>query len=353
MIVSIYEKNRLNRLNNKGIVIETIYKSDSESKREYVRATDGKVNDSVLGKLIYQKRFFKGEECIDVIEDFGHKVRYTIKSYNDENEIICCPNCNHKGRVIDFIDNCPYCGTNFNIGINNQSYGRRYLYSPSREDVSSTQIVIEYIVVFSVLICMLSPLLGMIATMFTEEIYPMIWGLALLPIGLIVTLIFVNILKYMYAKKGEYIGNVVKKEKNIFKNYGKKQDTFYNDLYTELMLLYYNDKNNIDDADLIDFDILDYKNLTEEEKGKLSIKLKIRKIYYSEDKIHTQLNNYKVTMKQNENITKKEDNFLVINCPSCGSSIDVTDKECKYCGRINNSKNDWILEKIERVESLE
>ena len=118
MLASVYERKKLKRLEEKGIVIETLYYNVNQTKGKiYTRATDGKILDNVTDKAIKEKRYFKNDGCIYREDNFNPRIHYTIKTYQNEDEDIKCPNCGNRGKVKDFIDNCPYCNTNFNFGI--------------------------------------------------------------------------------------------------------------------------------------------------------------------------------------------------------------------------------------------
>ena len=131
MIVSVYEKKRLERLNKKQLVIEEIYyNNNNNSNEKYIRATDGKMNDNIIDKSLYEKRYFKNNQCIKVENNFNSLIKYTIQSYNDENEIISCPNCGNKTKTKELINGCQYCGTSLNIGINNKNIMKKQILSP-------------------------------------------------------------------------------------------------------------------------------------------------------------------------------------------------------------------------------
>ena len=119
MVISVYEKEKLDRLKDKKIVIETIYYNPNTSSDEvYVRSTDGKMNDTIKYKAIKEKRYFLKDECIFIEKNFDKNTLYNIVNYDNEDEIIECTNCGHSGKKIDLIDGCPYCKTIFNFGAN-------------------------------------------------------------------------------------------------------------------------------------------------------------------------------------------------------------------------------------------
>ena len=100
MITSVYEKKKIKRLNEKNLVIETLYYNPNANVEHiYVRTTDGKRNEEIYLRPIKEKRYFLNNECIFVDNNFNKDCLYTIKNYEDENEKISCPNCGNEGKV--------------------------------------------------------------------------------------------------------------------------------------------------------------------------------------------------------------------------------------------------------------
>ena len=103
-------------------------------------------------------------------------------------------------------------------------------------------------------------------------------------------------------------------------------------------------------SDLIDFEIVDYLNIEFLSEDELIITCKVKEIYY-DSKIHTCENTYKIKVYHND-VNYIKDNNKIIKCLTCGASLDITQKKCKYCGRINDINNEWIIELIEKISNL-
>ena len=327
MLASVYERKKLKRLEEKGIVIETLYYNVNQTKGKiYTRATDGKILDNVTDKAIKEKRYFKNDGCIYREDNFNPRIHYTIKTYQNEDEDIKCPNCGNRGKVKDFIDNCPYCNTNFNFGISDTNGSiREKIYT-----ITSPKFWILYIL--SVIISTI-----IMTQLFNKEVFIFV----LIPLIITILMFFLIgslVIGVIREKRNKMYKALSKKDQKNFWKSEKNEKTFYNDLYKEIVSYLYCQK------DLIDFDILDYNELEFINETEIGISCNIRKITY-QDKIKTEKRKLIIKMKYQDS-NKKDENYKVINCSNCGASIDISKKECIHCGKIININNEWIAEKI-------
>ena len=340
MIISVYEKSKMKRLKEKEIVIEEIYHNTNQrNSPKFVRATDGKMNDNIIDKALYEKRYFYNNECIKVENNFDNLIHYTIKSYNDEQEVITCPNCGNKGKVIELIDGCPYCSTNFNLGISNLNITKKQILSQLfAEDFYKTCriFLIPYLIIAAIV--------SLVSQSLIVFVFWLILIMFIAPGLILIWLIYLCIKPTQPPKEMSY-SNARKEMWKIEKN----ENTFYNDLYTELMIYFYNDKNNALERDLIDFNIVEYNGITFYGEEKIDVYLTLRKNYFVNKKIKTYDTKYKITMKYNNKDMINNENYKIIQCKSCCSNIDIMSKECKYCGRISNIKNEWILDSMKKI----
>lgn len=328
MLISVYEKEKLKRLEEKKLIEETIYYNPNNSSDEvFVRSSDGKMCDEIYRKAIKEKRYFQDDECVFVEKNFDKNILYNIVNYNDENEIIECRNCGNSGAVRDFINGCQYCRTVFNFGIND-------IYSVKKQFISQIHfkrdiMVYLFITIITYLILLFLP--------FESDSFN--WW-SLIPAAFIISIspsliinIFISVLK---QKNNSDYG--LEKYAAVKWKIKKDEKVFYNNFKAELMIKLY------EKVDLIDFEIIDYLNVDFLSEDEIIVTCKIRELYYK-DKMIVSEEVYKVKMHYNNKACKSNN---VINCLSCGNTIDITQEKCSYCGRINDSKNEWIMDSIEK-----
>jgi len=327
MIASIYERKKLKRLEEKGIVIETLYYNVNQSNgKTYVRATDGKMLDDITDKAIKEKRYFKNGECIYRENNFNPRIHYTIKTYQNEDEDIKCPNCGNRGKAKNFIDNCPYCNTNFNFGISNTNRSSR----EKIQNITSPKFWVLY--ALSVIISTI-----LFKLLFNKKVFASTVILLIITM-LMLFLIGTLIIGIIREKRNKMYKTLSKQDqKNIWKS-EKNEKTFYNDLYKEIVSYLYCQK------DLIDFDILDYNGIEFINETEIRTSCDIRKVTY-QNEIKSERKQLNIKMKYQES-NKIDENYKTINCSNCGASIDISKKECNHCEKIININNEWIMEEI-------
>lgn len=338
MVLSVYEKKKLERLNQKGIVIEELYYNTNNSRNEYfVRSSDGKMNDKIIDKALYQKRYFKGDECIRVLEKFNPNLHFTILDYNNEEEIVRCPNCGAEGKIVDFIDGCPYCFSSFNFGIHNSNVIKMEVI----QQIFSRGFWRIHII-FSVLL--------LFAAIFIRLKFQLSWGIIISTMLYVYLVFFSNSLivyfVYLCINSNKKESTYKISRKSVW-NSDEDEDVFYKNLYTEMLIWFYSEAS---EKDLIDFDIINYKDLTIE-GDRINIQLTIRKVYFIQDTTNVEKDEYKVTMLKNVSY-KNHKNISIFQCSGCGAAVNISDKECKFCGNINNIKNEWIMGSIEKIKPI-
>ena len=332
MVISVYEKEKIKRLNEKNIVIETIFYNPNNSKGEvFVRSTDGKMNDNINYKAIKEKRFFLNDECIFVEKNFNSSFLYNIINYEDENGVIKCPNCGNSGKVSEFIDRCPYCGTIFNFGLNDINNSKKQLkyHFHFKYDLKVFLIVliINSLFLFLLFLLMAMPIVVSIVFSFLMSF----------DFSAFLSLIIISIISSKkYSNNPDY---GLEQYKNIIWKISRDEKVFFNNFKAELMINLFEQKN------LIDFEITDYCNIDFLSEDEVIVTCKVREIFYNNE-INVFENTYKIKTKHND-INKK--NNIVIKCLGCGSSMDITQKKCNYCERINDFNNEWIIETVEKI----
>ena len=92
------------------------------------RRTDNKDNDDIKAGIICEKEYFINNKPVHIEKNFDSRIEYTYISQDEEKKETTCPNCGMEGKLIDFIDGCPYCKTNYNMEYNDKDLGSKYHY---------------------------------------------------------------------------------------------------------------------------------------------------------------------------------------------------------------------------------
>lgn len=327
MILSIYEKKKLDRLKEKNVVIEELYLNTNNKNKYYTRLSDGKVSDPIIDNILYEKKYYYDEKLLKQELYFNPDMKFTIINYNNKNEIVECPNCGNKDIIINMIDGCPYCYTNFTYGINNERKTKQLNPSLVGFNLIIKKIIIAYLLfslIVSVIHCEVKGLYD----------YFFIYFFVYSSIASIILILSLIMYKFNISKQ-------YKQTQIEVKNSKKDENIVKKNIYMELISYLYDTEK-----DLIDFDILEFVSLDFEKNKVLSI-INLRKIYFTNGHIYSKTNLYNVQMIENKNY-KNLKNLEVLECPNCGASIDTNMKECEYCHKINSIKNEWILETIEK-----
>lgn len=326
MIISVYEKEKIKRLNKNNIVIEEHYYNPNQRNSPiYIRATDGMILDNFFDKALKQKKYFLNGKCIYCLDDFNSNIHYNICHFNDENEIVKCPNCGNNNKAILMLDGCPYCKSFFNFGINN-------LNSAKRQKVTRILSPLFFVIFFIILF--ISFLLICFSNSESNNIlFSLLITLGIgFPLFIFMFLCF-RIIKVIFRTDHRHDYSVINKN-NIW-NSTRDEKRFYNDFYRELILYLFSNES------VIDFDILEYCKLDFINDDMVTILCVIRTIYF-ENHIYCKKNKYSFKLKYSDNNVEAV-NYKVINCFGCGASISVSEQCCSYCGKINNYNNNWKL----------
>lgn len=328
MVISVYEKLQMKRLKEKDIVIESIYINPLRPNGyPYIRTTDGKVLNNIRNFPLKEKRYFHNNEFIYKDDKFDDEILYNIETFEDENEIITCPNCGNEGKVIDLMDGCPYCRSVFNFGISDKIIGKRKI-------VKGIDLWF-YFKLYLLWLPLEFFIMGILCSVFVEEA-----SLVLLLGNIILFLILIIIIRKHKLKeklKYEYYKGIEWKS-------SKNERNFYNNLYLELLIDLFETK------DLIDFEIVNYEKINFISDNEIIIYCLIRKIFYT-DKIIVTNSTYEIKLNYNDRkIDVNDNNYKLVKCLGCGSSIDVSADKCNYCHRINDTNNEWIIESIKKTE---
>lgn len=335
VMVPVSEKYHYKRLQEKGIVIEDRFIRESENRKEiYVRSSDGIRNDQILRLPRLEKLYFLNKKYIGRIKGKTN-IKYTFYS-NILNDEIVCQNCSHKSNSKDFLDGCPYCGTEFNMNYTTQNYGIKEMMEVL--NTKRTYLVIFIITIFLYFLILKANNFKLITFIMSIIGVPILYFAVYL--ATMVIMLPVCIIRLFLV--GEEL-SIWKKAQKL--NLNVNEYKFYSDLNCELLKYLYDEKLFPEEKDLIDFQILKYnkiKVISYNPELIIEVQYTIQKIYLKGKYIRDIIQKHNTCLKYNK-IHIENKGYTVINCPNCGNSLDITKKECEYCGTITNFKNEWSV----------
>lgn len=325
---TITDKKHIDRLNEKGIVIEDVF---VKKGREMVRISDGSRLDQVYNASRKLKKYYYNGKCIYKEKNFDKNSNYTFATYN-KNDLINCPNCGVSGPIKNFYEGCPYCDTSFNI-----DYGlKRYNFNSAKELFNSKM--------FKIIVIVLAILLPFIINYIkTYDLKTALLSILMFPISWFISY-FLCCMLYGPILFIKVILNTYQESKNI-KNGKFERKKIINSLNYELNNFYYND---IRYNDLIDYDIIEYYFIFDKEINNetyIDIKCKIRKYYFVNKKIKKKTKKEKIRLKYN-NLENNNHTRNIVKCTGCGASIDVTKSFCEYCNTKVPKISEWLIDKF-------
>lgn len=326
------------QLNKYKINIETTYISENKL---LVRNTNNSKNDDIINGIRIKKNYYLKDKLVHTETKFDSRINYTFISKDLLKKNFKCVNCGMSSDLNTFIDGCPYCGTNYNLEYNQKDLGSKYHYDLVLK--SNLYRIITGIV--DLVISILLAFLYIKNTSRTFNSYDIskvfIYGLIL---SLILYYVFYLLDAYVVLgpiRRYKEIGN--KKQEEFWNSTKIDKTVFFNNLNYEIKKKYYNTEN------IIDYDILDYDKFTNYEKdSKLHVKVKVylRVVYYINGKIKSKYIQDEFTLiRHNEKIEDINPGINMIRCTHCGSTLNVNDDVCAYCGNKIKYYQEWILEK--------
>lgn len=327
-MVTITDKNQIDRLNEKQIVIEDIF---SKKGNILIRSTDGIRCDQVFNATRVEKRYFHKNKCIFVEKNFDKNSNFTFATHSKDHKINCS-NCGASGSIDKFYDGCPYCDTNFNIDYNLKRYGmsefKAYINTKKIKNISLISASI-----ITILVCIIQKI-TLPQILLSILAFPIILFFSYLVCSFFV---FINLLSNIFSE--------IRLESKNFKNGKLDRNKLISHLIFELKNFYYNNEKY---SNLIDFDIIKYERIEDfiiNENLYVVFSYKIRKYFFKNGKIIKKINKEKVRLKCNYQ-TNNLNVHNIISCSNCGASIDISKKYCEYCKTKIESVKEWVLDKF-------
>lgn len=330
-----YQKKKLKDYN---INIKTKYIVDREVLE---RNTDNSRNDDIKSGVILEKKYYKNNLLQLEEKDFDTRMEYTFMSKDIQQEENTCPNCGATGKLENFIDGCPFCGTYYNIDYTDKELGNKYHYDRILRNNT-------YRVITAVVDLVLSLLLSLLFIKLTSRTFNVIDVSKVFIYGIILSLI----LYYVFYTIDAYIvlGPIKrykdeqnKRQIDFWNKTQVDKKKFFNNLNYEIKKYYYT-KDNIIDYDILDY--LSFKQYKEKNNEYIEVLAEVRIVTYKNNKIQSKY--LKEIYKMRKNTAGKldlEEGKNIIKCPNCGASINANDSKCKYCSTEIKYLQEWILEK--------
>ena len=326
------------QLNKYKINIETTYISENKL---LVRNTNNSKNDDIINGIRIKKDYYLKDKLVHTETKFDSRINYTFISKDLLEKNFKCVNCGMSSDLNTFIDGCPYCGTNYNLEYNQKDLGSKYHY----DLVLKSNL---YRIITGIVDLVISILLAFLYIKNTSRTFNSYDISKVFIYGLIFSLILYYVFYLLDAyvvlgpiRRYKEIGN--KKQEEFWNSTKIDKTVFFNNLNYEIKKKYYNTEN------IIDYDILDYDKFTNYEKdNKLHVKVKVylRVVYYINGKIKSKYIQDEFTLvRHSEELENINPGTNMIRCTHCGSTLNVNDDVCAYCGNKIKYYQEWILEK--------
>ncbi len=336
----ITERAQSKRLKDLGIDIHAKYKDNSGIVE---RKTEIKQNPNVYQGVLLEKIYYQNHLPIGKTTGFDPRMQYTFIASQEEKEM-SCPNCGFPAPISDFLDGCPYCGTDYNIDYTNKDLGAKYHY----DKVVHSNYYIWITLIIDLLFSLLFMLCYILLTGRTFNSYDIlkvliggiVFGVATFYLFYTVDA-FIVVLPVRWYKEKQNQKQIAFWQR--METLGISKTTFFNNFNYELQEYLYSDKNE----QIIDYDIVDYLAFQERKKDNklfIQVEVRIRLVKWVNQKLVTETSKKTVILEKNNQDTPTLNNGInIIACRNCGSSIDVTKGVCEYCQTKYNYLQEWYL----------
>lgn len=331
------QQSRLQRL---GINIRTVY---LDGRGFVERNTNNSRNDNVMRGVRQQKSYLLNGVLKHTVDTFDTRILYTYFVHGTDQDSFHCPNCGATIQENSLLDVCPYCKTYFNIDYDQKSAGAKVSYDYVLK--SNRYKVIAFFVALLITTIVMFFFIRTFGR--TYNIYDKlkVFGGGLI-LGAALYFLFYRLDSLIVLgpikRKKERENQLQKAFWARLAQYGIDQLSFYNDFHYELGRKFYTPQ-----SDIIDYDILDYDNFTDQAVGnQLQVKVRatIRTIHFNNGNFteKTEQNTFVFGYFPSPTLSLDGD-ATIIRCQNCGSTIDATAGICQFCGTPNSALIQWRL----------
>lgn len=332
----ISDNSQNNKLKKYGINIKTKY---IVGDKILEKNTNNSRNDNIRNGIRCQKEYYINDKLLKTESQFDSRIEYTFITI-DEDKTYKCPNCGMQANLQKFIDGCPYCGTYYNLDYTEKDLGSKYHYDRILRSN-------KYRIITGIIDLIFSLILADSFIRSTSRTFNAYDISKIFIYGFILSAILYY---FFYVIDGYIVLGPIKKYKDNQKavqeafwertKIDKKK--FFNNLNYEVAKKYYNQE------DIIDYDILDYDEFTENNNNSIlnvEVKAYVRIIRYNNGNIKSEYKVDTYNMKRvNMDIFELKNGINFIKCQNCGASVDATKGKCGYCGTQIEPLNEWIID---------
>ncbi|MBP5678918.1 MAG: hypothetical protein J6X28_03725 [Bacilli bacterium] len=336
----VVEEKKEKRLKEYGLSIKTIFRDGNETK---VRNTDHSKEDPIEQGVIIEKDYIKAGKVLKKENIFDSRILYCYQL--NQNEKAECKNCGMTGSLGEFTHGCPYCHTTFNMEYHKKELGSKHYYDLTIKN--KKYLIVTYIIdlIVSFMIT-LTFIMDTSRTFYFFDMVKVLIGTILISLLLYYVFYYVDALFLLPGvKKYKEMQNRKQEAFWLSLNYTEEEKTkFYNNINYALREYYFGEE----EPEVIDFDIIDYDSLekdTIDQQLFVNVTIDIRIVRYQNNKVISKKENKTYRFRKVKIATPLEGGMNYVECPGCGASISVSEKECEYCGHEIHFYQEWYLEK--------
>ncbi len=337
----VVEERHEKRLKDFNINIKSKFK-DGEKVLE--RNTDHSKEDNIEYGILLEKDYYRNGLILKKEKLFDSRIIYSYVFPKDSE--FTCKNCGNKSKLSEFQVSCPYCHTSYNMEYKNKELGSKHFYDltiKSRKYIITTYII-DFIISFIITALYI---INTSRTFYLFDVLKILVGAVL--ISFILFYVFYYLDALIILPRVRRIKERINREQELFwndMNFNEEEKTkFFNNINFALRQYYYSDRVK----DVVDFDIIDYNSFRKDVDNNVlyvEINMDIRIVSYNNSKINSRRSNITYRFKKVDKSKELKDGANLIECPNCGSSINVLNEKCEYCGTEIDSYQEWYLDKV-------
>ena len=328
------ERPQEKRLRRYGLQLITSFWDEHTVRR---RASDGSVRDDIKSGVILNKKYYRQGKLLHTETMFSPLMQYSFVVNDKLEKDAQCPNCGWKGKTSDFLNGCPYCGACYHITYaDHQAASKLFAEKKAKQPLRYLLLLL-----LCLGICIGLCVLGVRLTSRTFGLFDVLKGLGFgAAFGLTAFYCVYTRSVRMITKKAEenfrrQSAMLTELEQGL-KEKGVSLSGLFTSLSTEMALKIFDDEEQAY-HDIVDWDILDYDDCRitgdGEDGAEIHIGMSLRILRLRNDRLRSRETKAHAVMKANAvRYDPLQQGKAVIHCHACGSSIDLMQPVCGYCG---------------------
>ena len=343
------EKPQEKRLSGFGLRIVTSF-WDEHAVRQ--RASDRSVRDDIVDGVIMNKKYYREGRLLHTETEFSPLLHYSFLVQNELDQEIRCPNCGFGGKVAEFENGCPFCGTSCNIAYSDRkSAGKLFAEKKARRFG-------QYLVPFLLFLAGFMGLGVLAVRVFGRTFgrWDILKGLAfglVAGLGAFYAWYVRRIAWITRADEEKYSGQIarIRAFEKRLSSFGITMNQLYNSLNSELTDWFFGG-NHPEYADVADWDVLDYDQyaVSGETEEDLAVRLtaRLRILRMKGDRLRSGETVFRAEMRPNpETEDRLHPGVNIVHCRLCGAAIDVTKPACGRGGAPVRYRQRLYLTKLD------